>query len=1112
MRGLSHLGRSDATASVEDVSPQRFSRGQKPAITPHTFVEECRSMLRRQCKFVAKCFLLWLLFSLVANFTWAQSETATVSGQVVDPSGLNITGAQVKLVDIDRDTSIGATTNTSGLYTFPSVKPGRYRMEVTAAGFRVVNVTGVTVNVQDHLEQNFKLVVGSISESMTVTADAYNVNTTDATVSTVVDRNFAENLPMNGRSFQALIQLTPGVVSIASTSQDSGQFSVNGQRGTSNYFTIDGVSANIGMSAVSGQGALNNGAAGTLSGFSVQGGTNSLVSVDALQEFRIQTSTFAPEFGRTPGAQVSIVTRSGTNEFHGTLFDYLRNDALDANDWFANRDGLTKPQERQNDFGGMLAGPIIKNQTFFLFSYEGLRLRLPEVAESEVPSQSARVSAITTLQPYFNSFPVPAAGAPDINGISPFNASYSNRSTLDAVSLRIDQRVSDKVTLFGRYNYSPSDLFQRPLGHSLNTLETSKIATQTLTIGSSWNISPELSNELRLNYSRVNARANFVLDNFGGAVPLTVSELGFPTPFDTPNSSFAFQLFDGVSGLYLGQVAHNVQRQWNVVDGLTWQRGSHTLKFGVDYRRLMPTSAPPQYVQDAFFLSVNAAESGQMLFSILQQARGAALLFQNLGSFAQDTWRITSRLTVTYGLRWDIDSAPSSRNGLNLQAVTNFDDPSQLALAPDGVPIFATKFGNVAPRLGMAYQFTQKQGWETVLRAGWGKFFDLATAEVGELTNGISYPFGSTAFPCCAFPLDAAAATPPPISRSLPFGVLTAFDPKLGLPYVQEWNVALEQSLGRNQSVTASYIGSAGRRLIETVGIISPNPNFGEALLISNGGTSDYNALQIQANRRLSHSLQALASYTWAHSIDTGSASSLGQASNTFDPRAGAQANRGPSDFDIRQAFSAGVTYDIPVPHVNALAKAILRGWSLQNIILARSAPPVNVDDSAFQGLLGSSFADVRADLIPGIPSYIFGSQYPGGKILNNTPNLGGPGCLGPYCPPPTDANGNPLRQGNLSRNALRGFGATQWDFAVHREFPIRESLKLQFRAEMFNLLNHPNFGSPIGDLSNNSQFGQSVQMLGRSLDGQNQGGGSFSSLYQIGGPRSIQLALKLVF
>src|ERR1035441_1232951 len=256
-------------------------------------------MFRLPSGLAGKIFL-WLLFSLVANFTWAQSETATVSGQVVDPSGLNITGAQVKLVDIDRDTSTSVTTNNTSLYTFPSVRPGRYRMEVVAAGFKVVNVTGVTVNVQDHLEQNFKLAVGSISESMTVTADAYNVNTTDATISTVVDRNFAENLPMNGRSFQSLIQLTPGVVLTANNGLDTGQFSINGQRANSNYWMVDGVSANIGINAVD----AGSGVAGTLGSTSVFGGTNSLVSVDALQEFRIQTSTYAPEFGRQPGAQI----------------------------------------------------------------------------------------------------------------------------------------------------------------------------------------------------------------------------------------------------------------------------------------------------------------------------------------------------------------------------------------------------------------------------------------------------------------------------------------------------------------------------------------------------------------------------------------------------------------------------------------------------------------------------------------------------------------------------------------------------------------------------------------------------------------------------------------
>jgi hypothetical protein len=217
------------------------------------------------------------------------------------------------------------------------------------------------VNVQDHIEQNFRLEVGSVTESVTVEAAASMVNTTDASVSTVVDRQFAENLPMNGRSFQTLIQLTPGVVLTPAVGADEGQFSVNGQRATSTYWTVDGVSASIGVG--NGLNAQGQGIGGALPAFSVQGGTNSLVSVDALQEFRIQTSTYAPEFGRMPGGQISIVTRSGTNQFHGIVFNYLRNDALDANNWFANSTKQPKPPERQNDFGGTLSGPILRNRT-----------------------------------------------------------------------------------------------------------------------------------------------------------------------------------------------------------------------------------------------------------------------------------------------------------------------------------------------------------------------------------------------------------------------------------------------------------------------------------------------------------------------------------------------------------------------------------------------------------------------------------------------------------------------------------------------------------------------------------------------------------------------------
>jgi hypothetical protein len=279
--------------------------------------------------------------------------------------------------------------------------------------------------------------------------------------------------------------------------------------------------------------------------------------------------------------------------------------------------------------------------------------------------------------------------------------------------------------------------------------------------------------------------------------------------------------------------------------------------------------------------------------------------------------------------------------------------------------------------------------------------------------------------------------------------------------------------------------------------LFSPNPNFSRALLIGNAGTSDYNALQVQFNRRLSKGLQLLSSYTFAHSIDTGSA---GQASDV-NPTIGGSSNRGPSDFDIRHTFTSALTFAIPGWKRDRLSAAISGGWSIESIVLARSAPPVNVYDGGLSAIVGAGI-DVRPDLVPGQSLYLHGSQYPGGLALNPAA----------FMPPPVNADGNPIRQGDLGRNALRSFGATQWDLALHRDFHLHEGLRLQFRCEMFNILNHPNFGPPISDLSNVTQFGQSTEMLGQFLSGGNLGGGGFSPLYQIGGPRSIQLALKLFF
>jgi hypothetical protein len=1092
-------------------------------------------MLRFSGGVLGKFCFLSLFFSLVANFTWAQSETATVSGQVVDPSGLNITGAQVKLVDIDRDTNTNVNTNNTGLYTFPSVRPGRYRMAVTAAGFKVVNVTGLVVNVQDHLEQNFKLALGSVSESVTVEGGASSVQTESATVSTVVDRQFAENLPLNGRSFQTLIQLTPGVVVVPSNFDDNGQFSINGQRASSNYWMVDGVSGNIGT-GVNVTGTPGNSLAGTNGSFSALGGTNSLVSVDAMEEFRIQTSTYAPEFGRTPGGQISIVTRSGTNQLHGTAFDYLRNDVFDASNWFngyTNTPPLPKAKERQNDFGGTLGGPILKSRTFFFFSYEGLRLQLPQTTLSIVPDASftpgttnSRQNAAPALQAYLNAFPLPNLTSPEIlcdptalycppsgiSGAAAFNASYSNPGSLDAYSLRVDHKLTATLTVFGRYNYSPSEIDARGGGGSaLSMVSATRITTQTATVGATWFLSPKVVNDLRFNYSHVDAQGDSYLDDFGGAVALNA--LPLPSPFSASNSLFIFSVSSllPAANLSVGQNAQNLQRQVNIIDSLSLQERSHTLKFGVDFRRLTPGYRPPSYEQAVYFNDVPSASTGTLLSYEALNNLSPVFLFRNLGLYAEDTWRVVPRLTLTYGIRWDLDFVPQTLSGPNFPAVTGFDlqDLANLSVAPLGTPPYMTTYGNVAPRLGLAYQLSQNQEWQRVLRGGVGIFYDLASSEAGNTVSTGIYPFGAVTYGGGTFPLNPPPPVPPiTLPSATSPGYVLAVDPHLRLPYTIEWNVALEQALGREQSISASYVGASGGRLLQTAFVYAPNPSLAGASLLTNQGSSDYNALQIQFQRRLSHGIQALASYTWSHSIDTGSAGSDALTSNYLVP-SDANANRGPSDFDIRNAFSAGITWDAPAAHFNVFTDRILRGWSLESVIQARSAPPVDVSDTNFYTLDGGegAAADVRPDFVPGAPVYLYGSQYPGGKAFNPAA----------FTNPPVDpTTGSPLRQGDVPRNALRGFGATEWDFAVHRILPIHETLKLDFRAEAFNLLNHPNFGPPNGQFGS-SLFGLSTQMLGQSLNGgstgvSNSGGGAFNPLYQIGGPRSMQLSLKLIF
>ena len=1011
----------------------------------------------------------------------AQSSTATLSGIVLDPTDSVVPDATVTVLSIGKKQRRDATTDREGRFVVPLLPPDRYNITIQRPGFAIVEIKDLILNVNDQRSIRIHLKVGQISESVTVEG-ASLVQTESAVVGTLVDRQFAGELPLNGRTFDALIRLVPGTALSIAQSYEPGQFSINGQRPNANYFMVDGVGANVSIAPGT---FLEQTGAGTTPPVSALGGTNSLVPVDALQEFRVQTSSYAPEFGRTPGGQVSIITRSGTNEFHGTAFNYLRNEALDANDWFANARKLGKPPLRQNDFGGVVGGPILSNRTFFFFSYEGLRLRLPQVALTVVPSLSIRENASTEVRPLLKAFPIPN-GHDFGNGLAEFNSSFSNPSTVNATSIRIDHLVSHKLSVFGRYDYSPSNFFSRGQlgGLSVSVAPHGSYSTTTLTLGATYVFGPKLSNDLRVNYSRVRAGVSYAADDFGGAVPPLASSL-FPTSVNPANAQLTLRLLNFTAWTN-GPLAENYQRQVNIVDNLAVVTGPHSLRVGGDYRRLSPISAVQEYSLNVFVNTISEIFAGKATGAIVTGNKGNLYpLFTNFSAYAQDTWQVRKRLTVTYGLRWELNPPPKEANGDAPFTVRGLDNPATMTLAPQGTPFFETTYGNFAPRLGVAYQLSQSGGREMVLRGGFGIFYDLGTGTSSTAFYGANYPHSSTKVVLnTPFPLSSEVRTPAPFKTAPPYPTLFVTDPRLKLPRTYQWNVAMEGSLGKRQSLSASYVGAAGRRLLRQEYLVNPNPNFTDLFVTRNASVSDYHALQVQFNRRLFGGLQTLASYTWSHSIDTVSLeSSLNILATRYDP----SLDRGSSSFDIRHTFSAAATYDIPKLTTNRLLRPIVNSWVVDALLIVNSAPPFNPIAGPLFGVFGSA----RPDLVNNVPLYLDDPTVAGGRRINRAA----------FTFPPAN------QQGTLGRNALRGFPVSQIDMSLARLFSLTERWKLQLRAEAFNAFNHPNFGQPVVRIAAPT-FGQSQSMLNKSL-GFDAG---LNPLYQIGGPRSIQIAVKLQF
>lgn len=1148
----------------------------------------------RRCMSLCVLGLLLMSAGLVA-----QTSTAALSGVVTDPTGAVVVNASVDIVNTDTNVSQTTATNNSGVYSFPTLTPAHYRISVKAPGFKEAVATGVTLHVGDTVSQNFHLELGAATESVSIEATPVLINTEDATVGTVIEHNVVENMPLNGRSFQGLISLSPGVATVAVGSGGStGQFVVNGQRTDTSAFSVDGVSANA---AAPLGGSLGTNGVGTTPTTAATGGFNSMVSVDALQEFKISTSNFAPEYGRSPGAQISLASRSGTNAFHGDGFDYFRNTVLDANDWFLNAAGRNRGVVQQNDFGGVFGGPIIKNRLFFFGSYEGLRLQAPVPSVKQVPTQSARdLAAVANsggvvgyMAQFMNAYPLPD-GNPSTpcttytNCTANYTASFPTKSVLDSTSAKIDYNINSNMTVFGRYAHSPSSLSSDNSATRNVFIEGNDVYTAGLTkvIGTS------MTSDLRFNFTHSTLGLGQNPLYWKGSLS-TVYPSGYAQPSaDALAGTYAIQIrgfpTDGL--LISPKQAQAGNDQINIVESFGWVKGAHQMKFGADYRQLDPSYDQATFNENNTFGQTTTALAG---FPSVQNVCPASALppgspstvpgficglatasnlqhnfvqhfrFRQFSFYAQDTWRMSARLTLTYGARWEINPPfqwTSNNPGFSLDASSfSLSNLSTLKLNPFGTPAYSTGWGNISPRIGIAYQLSDNPKWGRVLRAGYGIFYDTG-AQVG---NSLSNPYngrfnnvGAGAIsPTVQYPIsvaNSAFVTLVPARLTLPVsngGTDNLIDPNFRLPFVHQINVTLEQRIGGPQSLTVSYVGALGRDLIGDLiypaGAGNPNvfaqinPLTGavtpDALVfLGNYASSSYHSLQTKFQRQFSGGLSAIASYTWSHSIDNSSVN--GQVAQITLPTAAGLASglplallNGNSDFDIRHVFAVSAVYDIPTLKSNGISRALLGHWTLAPIYHYQTAAPIDLLTGVTGALGATSYAE-RPMLIPGIPVYVSGADCaaqnkgqgcPGGMKINTAPvsaaAAASAGCLAPtatnakgaFCTP-APVGSQPV-SGNLGRNVLRGFPLQEFDLSIHRDFPIREQIRIRFQADMFNVFNHPQFGT-FGNTLNSTTFGSTTAMANSAL-GANYGSGSgFNPVFNTGGPRNFQFALKLFF
>ncbi len=614
------------------------------------------------------------------------------------------------------------------------------------------------------------------------------------------------------------------------------------------------------------------------------------------------------------------------------------------------------------------------------------------------------------------------------------------------------------------------------------------INVKTATVGLTYIPNLHVANEFRFGGTWNNSNGTFTPGNFGGATPLSLSDI---PGLNTANANLFFYLNFGLRPVIRIVPRKIDQTQFNIVDSLAVTHGRHMLKFGVDWRQVRNDEPLPSVYEYPVFANQAQILNNAPSFISIFRFRGGSMapVYQNFSSYVQDEWKATSRLSVSAGVRWDVNPAPYDANGNDPYTVNQITDWSTTTVAAHGSPLWATRWTNFAPRIGLAYQIHTAPRFETVLRGGGGLFYDTGNTlgtmgywglgVVGLKTyTGVSAPASES----------LVESTPLP-SVDAPYqNTIYAFDPHLKLPRTMQWNLTLEQMLGSKQTLRVGYVGSAGRRLLLWQEYYPGNlgntnfasdGSFGSAVeLTTNGSSSNYSSMQAQFQSQPFHGLQSLISYTWSHSIDN--------ASTSFQSY---QVLKASSDFDVRSNLQAAISYNIPAKFENRIVSTVLGAWALDFRISARTALPVDVVGDSLLNKSTGSYMPLHPNRVAGQPLYLYTSSAPGGRKINYN-----------AFEATTSLNGT------AGRNIARGFDAVQADLALRRDFPLFRQAHLQFRAEAFNILNHPIYG----DVYNDMTYGESL--FGLVYDTQNTQLGGLNALYQTGGPRSMQLAMKVRF